>query len=426
VDTPTPHSGRYISALALAACLILSIGWFLRPRDIPSSPAPLPSESELAQLARRAERRSLDSMATYFAVTADDVESSIVHVPTSGASGVVLNSGTIVTVPLPRLADEAVMVQSAFGQGLVQPTMWGPRLPLAVLTPRGSLPGLAAARDARSLPEAGNWVLVVWRAGRERRFTSGSYIQSASVTCDRSPAQEVVSSLSLTHMMVGGGLFDIDGGLLAVILPCDDRVAAIATTSVAAILSQSDTDQQRVLAKYGLVLDVLADEEAEYFEVDGGVIVREVYNGYRGDEAGLMPGDIITTLNEEAVTTPDDLAVLARSSGEETLALEVRRGSTRLTITFAGDDVGPEPNTPAPPGLGVVWEPSTERYTIEGVIPGSRAALAGIAPGDRVVRIDHAEPRSLAQVRRVLADDRTLPVLLEIERADRRFAIVLR
>jgi hypothetical protein len=47
-------------------------------------------------------------MATYFAVTADDVESSIVHVPTSGASGVVLNSGTIVTVPLPRLADEAV------------------------------------------------------------------------------------------------------------------------------------------------------------------------------------------------------------------------------------------------------------------------------------------------------------------------------
>jgi S1-C subfamily serine protease len=139
-----------------------------------------------------------------------------------------------------------------------------------------------------------------------------------------------------------------------------------------------------------------------------------------------MPGDIITTLNEEAVTTPDDLAVLARSSGEETLALEVRRGSTRLTITFAGDDVGPEPNTPAPPGLGVVWEPPTERYTIEGVIPGSRAAMAGIAPGDRVVRIDHAEPRSLAQVRRILADDRTLPVLLEIERADRRFAIVLR
>jgi hypothetical protein len=81
VDLPPAQSRKYIAILALIACLILGGGWLLRPREIPNSPAPLPSERELALLARRAERRSLDGMATYFAVTAGDVESSIVHLP---------------------------------------------------------------------------------------------------------------------------------------------------------------------------------------------------------------------------------------------------------------------------------------------------------------------------------------------------------
>jgi hypothetical protein len=60
VDLTKPRNPRYVAALALVACLILIGGWLARPRDIPESPAPPPSETELEQLARRAERRSLD------------------------------------------------------------------------------------------------------------------------------------------------------------------------------------------------------------------------------------------------------------------------------------------------------------------------------------------------------------------------------
>jgi S1-C subfamily serine protease len=221
-------------------------------------------------------------------------------------------------------------------------------------------------------------------------------------------------------------VFDIDGSLLAVILPCGGRLAAIATSSIAEILKESDTSEQRLLARYGLVLDALADDEAAYFKIDSGVVVREVWTGYRGDEAGVMAGDVIDALNGAVVATPGDLSALTGPSGGQALALRVRRGSKTLTISLSGDDASPVPDTRATHGAGLVWESPPKPYRIDTVIPGSRAAMAGIEPGDRLVRIDHAEPRNLAQVQRIFADGKALPVLLEIERDDRRLAILVR
>ncbi len=425
---------KYIAVLALAACLILGGGWLLRPRDIPNSPAPIPSDSELAQLARRAERRSLDSMATYFAVTASDVESSIVYLPGAGTSGVVWGDGTIVTAPLLQQAAGIVTVQSRSGQDRGEPLIWGPRVPLAAVVIGDGLAGLRAVRNAATIPESGTWVLGVWRVGRDRGFAPGSYLQSAAVTCGERRLQEVVSSLSLTHMMVGGGLFDIDGGLLAVILPCGDRVAAIATASVAAILSQADTTEQRVLARYGLVLGALSEDEAAYFELSDGVVIREVWTGYRGAESGLLPGDIIDGIDGAVVTAPGDLGALAEAPGDQALELSVRRGTGTLTLTLTptvalpGSALEGVGDAELPRGAGLVWEvpPPREPYRIEGVVPDSPAAVAGVEPGDRLVRIDHAAPRSLAQIQRIFADTQTVPVLLDIERGERRLAVLVR
>jgi S1-C subfamily serine protease len=434
VDPERLQRQKYIAVLTLAACLILGGGWLLRPRDIPNSPAPLPSDSELAQLARRAERRSLDSMATYFAVTAGDVESSIVHLPGADTSGVVWDDGTIVTAPLLQQAAGTVTVQSRSGQDRGEPMIWGPRVPLAAVVIGDGLAGVRAASNATSIPEAGTWVLAVWRVGRDRGFAPGSYLQSAAVTCGERRLQEVVSSLALSHMMIGGGLFDIDGGLLALILPCGDRVAAIATASVAAVLTQADTTEQRVLARYGLVLGALSDDEAAYFELGDGVIVREVWAGFRGAEAGVLPGDIIDALDGAVVTAPGDLGALGEPPGEQALELSVRRGTGTLTLTLTptvglpGNDLEEFVDAVAPPGAGLVWEapPPPEPYRIEGVVPDSRAAVAGVEPGDRLVRIDHAEPRNLAQIRQIFEDSRTLPVLLDIERGERRLAVLVR
>jgi membrane-associated protease RseP (regulator of RpoE activity) len=416
---------KYIAVLTLAAFLILGGGWLLRPREIPNSPAPLPTESELALLARRAERRSLDSMTTYFAVTAGDVESSIVYLPGPGTSGVVWGDGRIVTAPLLQQASGMVTVQSGFGQDRGEPTIWGPRVPLAAVALGDGLVGLRAASSPTAIPEAGTWVLAVWRAGPDRGFAPGNYLQSVPTTCGERRVQEVVSSLAPTRMMVGGGLFDIDGGLLAVMLPCDDRIAAIATSSVAAMLTQADTSEQRLLARYGLVLGELSAAEVAYFELNDGVMVREVWTGYRGHEAGLLPGDIILALDGAAVTATGGLVALGEPPGEQALELSVRRGTRALTIELSENDLEEVPALAATPGAGLVWDTPLEPYRIDAVLPDSRAAVAGIEPGDRLIRIDHADPRNLAQVQQVFSDTTTLPVLLDIERGERRLAILV-
>ena len=426
VDLQQTQRRKYIAILTLAALLILGGGWLLRPREIPNSPAPLPTENELALLARRAERRSLDSMATYFAVTAGNVESSIVYLPGAGTSGVVWEDGTIVTAPLLQEAGGLVTVQSGFGQDRGEPTIWGPRVSLAAVELGDGLAGLRAVSSPTAIPEAGTWVLAVWRAGPERGFAPGNYLQSVPATCGERRVQEVASSLAPTRMMVGGGLFDIDGGLLAVMLPCGDRIAAIATSSVAAMLTQADTSEQRLLARYGLVVGALSTDEAAYFELNDGVMVREVWTGFRGHEAGLLPGDIIQSLDGAAVTAPGGLVVLGEPPGEQALELSVRRGATTLTIALSENDIEEIPDLAAMPGAGLVWDAPPEPYRIDAVLPDSRAAVAGIEPGDRLVRIDHAEPRNLAQVQQVFSDTTTLPVLLDVERGERRLAILVR
>jgi membrane-associated protease RseP (regulator of RpoE activity) len=97
-----------------------------------------------------------------------------------------------------------------------------------------------------------------------------------------------------------------------------------------------------------------------------------------------------------------------------------------LTVVLREKGETARPAVQSPSGAGLVLESPPQFYRIESVVPGSRAAAAGIEPGDRVVRIDHAEPRSLAQVQRALATDGALPMLLEVARADRRIAILVR
>ncbi|MDH4065368.1 MAG: PDZ domain-containing protein [Acidobacteriota bacterium] len=422
----TTRSPKYIAILALASSAILTVGWLARPRELAQSPPPLPSENELAQLARRAERRSLDSMTTYFAVTADDVESSIVRLPALGASGVVWNDDVIVTSPLAQTPADVLPVSLASSEGSVRPAIWGPRLPLAVMSAGGGVSGVRPASRATSSPEPGGWVLAVWRADRERAFAPGTYLQTTSVTCDHTRLEELVSSLALNRMMAGGGLFDIDGNLLAVVLPCGGRFAAIATSSIASILARANSFEQRVLARYGLAIGALAEEEQRYFKVKSGVIVREVWIGHRGDRAGLVPGDIIEAVNGTAIDTPNDLPALAGPPDPKGLALTVRRGAKTLTLAISANATEAADTGPAVPATGLVWESPSDSFAIDAVAPGSPAAAAGIEAGDRLVRIDHAEPRNLAEVQRVLATRTKSPVLLEIERDGRRLAVLLR
>ena len=182
---------------------------------------------------------------------------------------------------------------------------------------------MTPAHRAATVPGAGDWIVAVWRTDTAPAFAAGNFRQPTSLRCYDTPVQEMVSSLSFTRMMVGGGLFDLDGDLLAVILPCREHIAAIAVASIQSMLERADTIEQRLLGRYGLELGPLSEEERRYFKTTNGLLVREVWTGYIGDAAGFRPGDIVTGLSGQAVITD------GRSSNpDDTIGYTIRPGHT--------------------------------------------------------------------------------------------------
>jgi membrane-associated protease RseP (regulator of RpoE activity) len=76
----------------------------------------------------------------------------------------------------------------------------------------------------------------------------------------------------------------------------------------------------------------LAPELAEYFQVEGGVLVVEVAAGTPAAQAGLQPGDVVTHVNGRAVRSIDALRVgLARSDGDPAMTF-VRKGRSSQVL----------------------------------------------------------------------------------------------
>jgi hypothetical protein len=413
------HNPRYVTLLAVAAALVLIGGWLLRPRNIPASPVPVPSESDLEQLARRAQRRSLDDMTKYFAHIAGEVGPSLAYVPDEHVTGLVWDATRIVTG---RLSDPyarptlTLRFGAASGTGRTQ--VAAPNLPLTSVAVEAPSAASTAVRRAVAVPEPGDWVVAVWKTAQGPAFAAGTFRQVSTTTCHMLAVEQLQSGLSLSTTMIGGGLFTVNGELLGVILPCGDRVAVVVVSSIDQMLTRSDGLEQRLLSKYGALFSPISEDEQRYFAGGNGLMVRELWNGSPAEAAGLWPGDVIEALGGNAVLRIEDLRPLVEA--DDPVELRVRRGRTAVAMTLrrnAAASVASEPE--------LVLEEPPDSYRIEAVPPDSRAAHAGIRPGDRLARINGAQPRTLQQVRRALSSSAASPLLLEVLRDQRRIAFVL-
>ena len=99
--------------------------------------------------------------------------------------------------------------------------------------------------------------------------------------------------------------------------------------------------QQRL----GVTVTALSDQLAAYFGVKQGALVSEVQSGSSAETAGLKAGDVITTINGQAVSTPEDVVRGIRNP-EPGSSVEVRVTRDRREVTLRAKL--PEP---AKPGL---------------------------------------------------------------------------
>lgn len=274
------------------------------------------------------------------------------------------------------------------------------------------------------MPQSGEWLVAVWQTAAEPAFAPLRFRQTADIGCGIAQARELVLSASITPEMVGGGVFTMDHELLALILPCGDRAAAVAFSSVDQMLSRLTALDERLLASRGILISTVSAEEREYFHDSEGLLIREVWMDAPGEAAGFRPGDLVLSLDGRPVATVEDLRPLVSRTGTA-FEVGVRRGADTHTVVVDPNATRPEGAGGTGAQLGLVAGTQPPAFRVEAVAADSRAARAGVRPGDIVLRVNHVDVRTRAQAERAIQAAGASPLLLEVGRDQRRLAIVI-
>jgi C-terminal processing protease CtpA/Prc len=153
---------------------------------------------------------------------------------------------------------------------------------------------------------------------------------------------------------------------------------------------------------------------------EGGFKVSRVVEDSPADIAGIHVNDRILKFGDRELQPGDDLAELVLAATSPTPVTLKRPGAEEpidVKVALAGQPVK----------LGITWreddaEPGSVK--IVRVVPGSRAAKAGLAVLDRIHDVDGREFANSQEFQQFVADD-TRPLTLGVERRGRMQPLVL-
>ena len=169
-----------------------------------------------------------------------------------------------------------------------------------------------------------------------------------------------------------------------------------------------------------------------------GALVNAVSDGSPAAKAGLERGDVITAVNGEPIRNGNTLRneIAQLQPGSDAKLSVIRDGKERaLTVTLGelkSDSAARRRNAAEPDetGFGMAVEPLTREkarelgvkantgVVIVDVTPGSRAAGAGLRPGDVIAEVDGRAVASLDALRAALKEGGSKPALVLVHRED--------
>ncbi|MEM9080797.1 MAG: Do family serine endopeptidase [Verrucomicrobiota bacterium] len=148
----------------------------------------------------------------------------------------------------------------------------------------------------------------------------------------------------------GGALVDIEGRLIginsAIVSPSGGNIGIgfAIPSNLALNVSEQLTESGEV--KRGLIgvrIDHLTPQLAEAMGLGDqkGVLIQQVEEGFPAEKAGITHGDVVTHIDGQAVTTPNDLriAVSQKSPGDELEVILIRDEETKtVNVKIADPD----------------------------------------------------------------------------------------
>lgn len=148
----------------------------------------------------------------------------------------------------------------------------------------------------------------------------------------------------------------------------------------------------------GAVTSTLTPEEAKRLGLSAtkGALVERIFSGSPAEQAGLKPGDVITTFGDKPVDSREAFSTFSSTLGQgQSTQLGVIRGSSVTKVSVKA--------TTPPKDLGLTILESVcgvrvgnqrSNVVITDVVRGSRAERIGITPGDVIVGVNGTEVRS--------------------------------
>ncbi len=397
----TEERRRYILVLASVAAGILIIGSALRPDPLDEAEsAAISAPSEGPFLQRMTLRRSVDDMAQYFSDLANRLEPHVVRLEKSGRSAIVWDGGSVATAcDGCRLPDKDIALRPSQRNWRVWPQRVAPNLPAALLETSEEDPPRATPRYSAEFFTAGGWAVAAWRTDDGRLgYAAGQYLGPTRCACQGIEATLLRTNIPLSEEMFGGGLFDVDGVLMGIVVHCGGELVAIDVGTLERSFGPPQIVSERLMARYGMLVGELSPLARKALDAEYGLQVEEVWTGWESYRAGLLPGDVILSVDSQPATSMADLEPLVLPVAREQFDLQILRQGAERRIRLSARAEGIDPF--GPHGLGV--SDPARGYPITSVEPGSPAGSAGLLPGDRLLWLDSRRPESAQQIREII------------------------
>lgn len=299
-------------------------------------------------------------------------------------------------------------------------------LALIKIKPDQDLPVLTLG-DSDQL-KVGQWVIAIGNPfGLEHTVTAG-IVSAKGRLIGAGPYDDFIQTdASINPGNSGGPLINMNGevvGINTAIVAGGDGIGfAIPINMAKSIIGQLKDSGEVSRGWLGVAIQDLDAELKNYYGVENGVLIAEVFPGDPAEKAGIQAKDIVISVNGTPVNTSRELSRRIADIPEGgTAALEISRGGKTKTVNVKvakRDDARTvsqtgDPATPPVDDIGLqvadITSDMAEQFQIKdtegavvtAVTSGSAAEQAGFTRGDLIREINHKPVKSARDYKTVI------------------------
>jgi serine protease Do len=297
---------------------------------------------------------------------------------------------------------------------------------------RNDFPFVALAEKAIRI---GDWVLAVGNPYGLGGTVTAGIVSARGRDIGAGPYDDFIQiDAPINKGNSGGPTFDVDGNVIgvntAIYSPSGGSVGiafAVPAATVKTVVDQIKTKGVVTRGWIGIQIQPVTAEIADSLGLEKaeGALVAEPQSGGPAAKAGIQAGDLITTLNGEAVKDARDLArkIGAMAPGSNVTLGTLRKGDAK-TVSLTLGELPQEPRARAgveertiagreAPRLGLTLVPAgnvagagSEGVVVTAVDPSGPAAEHGFKTGDVILDVAGKAVSNPAEVRKALMDAR--------------------